>query len=212
MIFIIRNKYLKKKAKKILPPCEYLIIDANDAGEKVSTRSEEGLNRTFSNVYTNGSFTPPAGLVRDLIDLENGENEKNVRKIEGKRDEFLESQDLTLAIVATINSLMAFDDPREANIFIVLPAKVYKTIGSELEKRMKKLFKTDFKFIFNEEDLDENKKLVKKSLKKKNIKELEKLVKENVKKYNLDGKKKDKDKDKKKSKKDKKKSLDKYFK
>lgn len=207
MIFVMKYKTFNKISKKILPAADYLIVDGNDLDSEISTNADKALSANYTNVYTNGTFTPPKSLIRDLTDIEEGAPiRSNARKIEDKLKDYLKSEDMTLSITATVNTINVFDDPRSANVFIVLPNKVYRAVGEDLTRRIKKLFKTDFDFIFNDDEILKNKKLAKKKLKKNQVKEIKKLVSANVDKYGLEGKKKKKkkkDKDKKKKKKQK---------
>jgi hypothetical protein len=186
MIFVMKRKTFTKKSKKLLTGSDYLIIDGSDPGESVSTSYSKALNNKYNNVYTNSMFAPPKSLLKALTETKDGEPSKmNARKIEGRVEEFIKGEEMTISLVSTVNSMFAFEDPKSVNIFIVLPNKVYNVLGEAIIKRFRKLFNTDFKFIYSDKEIQEKKKLVNKTLKKKQLKELKKLIEKNVDKYNL---------------------------
>ena len=79
--------------------------------------------------------------------------------------------------------LTVANNPR--NIFVVLPNIVYKFLGEKMIKKMKKLAKADFNFIFTQEDLKDDIKMLKETLTKDQMKYIDKISKRVEEKYQI---------------------------
>lgn len=212
MIYICKKKSFEKMAKKILPDYEYFIIDGEDTGSSVSI--SKTISDTFSHCTSDGNFTPPRKLTRILTDED--DDDYNPDKVEDMIDEYFDSRRVKASMIKAVKTMFALSNANkpipEINVFIVLPNKVYKAMGIRFLNEYKKLFKNISQFIYLEEVLKENKKILGKKLSKEDLNKISNRISDLESKIDKNKKEKDKNKhheddkvDKKKKKKDKKK-------
>lgn len=79
--------------------------------------------------------------------------------------------------MAVVSSMVKNDDGRQLNMFIVLRNKAYKVYSKKLVKKMRKIFDTDFEFIYTFEEYEDDKKLLKRDLKNNQVNNLLKQIK-----------------------------------
>ena len=215
MIYICKKKSFEKMAKKILPDYDYFIIDGEDTGSSVSTAKT--ISDTFSHCTSDGNFTPPRKLIKILTE-DDDDDDYAPDKVEDIIDDYFDNRRVKASMIKAVKTMFALSNANkpipEINVFIVLPNKVYKAMGIRFLNEYKKLFKNLPQFIYMEDVLKENKKILGKKLSKEDLNKVSNRIsdlEDKVSKGKKDKDKKDKhhdedDKmDKKKKKKDKKK-------
>lgn len=187
MIFIISKKFLTEHPKRYLKAKDYTIIDGASDEEASGRKS---LSAKFNRVVPIGDFYPGNRLVRGLLEKEKGTeaNKISPRKLKEMKMDFLDDNDLIQAMLAVVKIQLCVAEhdgtnvPLDKNVFIVLPQKLYKTLGKDIYKTMRDLFSNNGdSFIFFQSHLQEDPSLVemkfKHKLAKAVSKELEKIEK-----------------------------------
>lgn len=183
MIFVISKKFLTEHPKRYLKVKDYTIIDG--ASDEDSS-GRDSLSNNFNRVVPIGDYYPGNRLVRALLEQQKGKRSDAIspRKLKEMRDDFLDDSDFIQAILATAKIQLCEDDrdgahiPLDKNVFVVLPQKLYKTLGKDIYKRMRDLFKkVDKNFIYFQDELEKDSDLLEKELKSKLAKDIAKQIK-----------------------------------
>lgn len=185
MMYIMSQKFFKKNVEKLVAPNQYFLIDGENFGT-TGNRSDAVASK-YANSYSLGGFCPERELYNILKKIKKDEDFSK-KKFERELKEFLHSKDFIGAACASMKAQASYGVDSDMNIFIVIPNVVYKIIGEIMCKSIVKMAKVeDFKFIFTEDDIEKKgKKILKNTLKKKELKEILKSVKRLEKKHDLD--------------------------
>lgn len=167
MLIVISKKDFTKNAKKLVEKKDYLIADAMDSDDAELTK--------YSQVVTMDGFAPPHKLVKAKLEDDTdsiGIDDSKVKKLEKK---FFKSKEFITATMACIKDVVTSHDAH--NIFIVLNNKAYKAYGKKIVKMIHKLAGIHFDIAATYGDVDEDKSILKKTLKDSKIKDLSKVIK-----------------------------------
>lgn len=180
MIYICKKKTFEKMAKKILPDYEYFIIDGEDTGSSVSTATKT-ISDTFSHCTADGNFTPPRKLTRVMLDEDVDDYDPD--KVEDMIIDYFDNKRVKLSMIKAIKTMFALSSlPNKAipeiNVFIVLPNKVYKAMGNRFLNEYKTMFKGIPQFIFMDEVLKDDKKVLGKRINKDDLNKISKRISE----------------------------------
>ena len=189
MIYIVDKKFFMKKAKKLVEPADYFIIDGEDTGSTLSSGTS-CISDKYSHSITNGKFTPPSKLFRLL---HNDSKKFNADRVDDMIDEYMNDKHTISALLSAAKA-MFYDEknnPKGLNIFIVLPNKIYKVFGKLFKDWYKDKFKEDF--VYLKADIKESDfKMLEDGMKGKTIESVKERISKLEKKYKLIKKKKDK--------------------
>ena len=165
MIFIMSEKQWQKNKKKLVIPKDYFIFDATDDDDAKLDR--------FTNMITMSGFNPPVKLVKLVSKGEDIDDIIDFDKLEKLERNFFNGQQFTNAVMSTVAGQIEND----VNIFIVLRNKVFKFYRKRILKAFKNIFDVDFDFVvIFSGDASDNKKELRKSLSRGDIKELKDLL------------------------------------
>jgi hypothetical protein len=187
-MYLVSSKFWLKRAKKLVEYKDYILIDG--------TGDESGELSKFANVVSLDGFS----MSKALIDAKKNKDDERIdsdkRKIMERK--FFDNKDKSfmLACMSVAKALIKHDG--EVNIFIVIKNSAYKTYAKRMKKEMYKLLGDgDFEFIYMEEDIENDKKLLKKNIKSKALKGIYNSLADLEKGLEKESKKKDKKKKKK---------------
>lgn len=191
MMFLISQKFLEKHDKKILKVRDYIIVDGSDAGEMDDDARHSSVANRYNFVVINGGFTPHNRLIQSMKeDLKEGiiADGKYSWKTENMLADFFGDRTFIGSVLSAVQGFLVestgWDVQR--NVFIVLPNKVYRLMGDKILTKFNELLEVDFQFIYSEQELTDDKKLLKKDLKEKKMKTLRKRIPKVAAKYKLD--------------------------
>ncbi len=154
MMFLMSQKYFKKKAEKLVAPNNYFIIDGTNYG--VTGDDIEGLHRRYNNCHVMGGWCPEGELYRLLRKKKSGEDFSE-KKFDKYLKEFLHDEDFVGAVCATTKAQASYGVDQDMNIFIVIPNLVYKYLAKQIKKRVYKIVlrdKADIPFFMTQDDLE----------------------------------------------------------
>jgi len=158
MIFVMSLKQFMKKKKKLAEAKDYIILDSTD--------SDAGDLKKFSGVITVDGFAPPKKLITEK-EKEDAAIELDIFKLEKIEKKYFKSKEFRNAAMGAVKALIEADRP--FNVFVVIKNKAYKNFGDKIVKRIKKTFDINSDFVYSFDDLEGNKKLLKKDIKKETI-------------------------------------------
>lgn len=183
MIYVMSEKFFSKNVKKLVKHHAYFGLDGANYSVIAGSSYKEAVASKYNRFHSAGGFCPENRLYRFLKKKKDGE-EVNEARLEKEIKEFLTDKSF---IAAVRTAFMAENSkyPDTLNIFVVLPNIVWKYLGKQIVKKMIKLSKMDFEFIFTQEDIEDNFKLLKRELTADQMKDLDKRVKKMEKKYDL---------------------------
>lgn len=181
MIFIISKGLFEKKGEKLVAERDYLIIDGTGA---TSSSMEE-----LSGAMKVMGFDFPDLLIKKPDDaqskygygIEFGKKQKKSLKKHKKSPEFIQGAAAAVELLIERKS--------DINIFIVVKDKKHKKIGNTIAEAINELVedsKVEVAICYGKEDFKEGKKILRKSLKGKELDKLNKVVKSIKKKKDLD--------------------------
>lgn len=181
MIFIISKELFEKKGERLVAERDYLIIDGTGA----TSSSIAELNGAMKCM----AFDFPDRLVKKPDDIQMkygygidyGKKQKKILKKHVKSPEFIQGA------VAAIELLI--ERKSDINIFIVVKDKKHKKIGNTIAESINEIVessKVEVAVCYGKDDLKDNKKILKRRFKEKELSKLSKTVKEVKKKKELD--------------------------
>ena len=172
MIIIISEKMWRKKAKKFAEIKDYVICDA--------TSDDSGPITKYSNVVNMDGLAIPSKLIK-VADTKKDRDyddddilDKNKAKKMEKR--FFKKKDFRISTMAILKSLLTHEE--DLNIFVVVKNKAYKTYAAKLKKEMNKVIESgDLEIIYLYDEVEEDKKILKRNIKQGERKRLMKNLK-----------------------------------
>lgn len=171
MIIIISEKMWRKKAKKLAEMKDYVICDA--------TADDSGPITKYSNVVNMDGLAIPSKLIKIKENKENNRDDDDIvdaDKAKKMERRFFKKKDFKNSTMAILKSLLTHETG--LNIFVVMKNKAYKTYASKVKKEMDKLIDTgDLEIIYLYDEVEENKKILKRDLKGSERKKLSKNLK-----------------------------------
>lgn len=161
MIILINEKAWKKRAKKLVEAKNYIIFDVSG--------DETGALTKYANVVAMSGLNPPNKLVKARLDKSGDVISKDkLKKLESK---YLKGKDFRVATMAICKSLVKNDG--DLNLFVVLRNKSYKAYAPKVKKRIEKILDVgDIACVYLYEDVEENKKILKRTMRGKHLKKL----------------------------------------
>ena len=184
MIYIMSQKFLKKNVEKMVKHNPYFIIDGENFAVTGRSGETEAIATKFTRAHSVGGFCPEVKLYGMLRKLKKDEKVSQ-EKFEAEVKKFIKDKTFIVAINIAFKALIAGGKDNPLNVFIVLPNLVYKYLRKPIIKKMKKLADSEFEFIFTQEDLEEDMKILKSLLSPENLKHIDKVTKKIEKKYDL---------------------------
>lgn len=181
MIFIISKELFEKKGEKLVAERDYLIIDGTGA----TSSSMAELNGAMKCI----AFDFPDRLIKKPDDVQSkygfgidyGKKQKKILKKHKKSPEFIQGA------VAAIELLV--ERKSNINIFIVVKDKKHKKLGNTIAEAINEIVedsKVEIAVCYGKDDLKDNKKLLKRRLKEKELNKVSKAIKVTKKKKELD--------------------------
>lgn len=156
------EKQFKKKAKKLVEPRDYIICDGTD--------DDTGSLTKFSNVVSMSGFNPPSKLLKVRIDedFDCGIDVDKVKKMERK---YFKNNTFKSSAMACVKGMLnERSGGGQINMFVILRNKAYKVYGKKIQKKVIKLIGADFDFVYLFDDVEEDKKLLRKELSRDKLK------------------------------------------
>jgi len=184
MIYVMNQKFFKKKIEKMAEYNPYFILDGENFAVTGRSNDTVAIATKFNRAHSVGGFCPEVKLYGMLRKLKRGD-EVNSDKLEKEIKQFIKDKSFIVAVNVAFKALIANGQNSPLNIFIVLPNIVYKYLGKKIIKKMNKIADVDFEFIYSQDTLDEDIKSLKKLLSPKEMKEIDQLTKKIEKKHEL---------------------------
>ena len=184
MIYVMNQKFLKKNVEKMVKYNPYFIIDGENFAVTGRSGETEAIATKFTRAHSVGGFCPEVKLYNMLRKLKK-EEKVSEEKLEAEIKKFTKEKSFIVAVNVAFKALIASGKDNPLNVFIVLPNLVYKYLSKRIIKKMKKLADSEFEFIFTQEDLEEDFKVLKKLLTPDNLKYIDKVTKKIEKKHEL---------------------------
>ena len=184
MLYVMSQKFLTKNIEKMAKYNDYFIIDGENYYATGRNSNHTAIATKFSNAHSVGGLCPESRLYNMLKKKKNNED-FNEEKMKKEIKKFFSDKSFIASANTTFKAAVVggADNPR--NIFIVLPNVVYKYMGKKMIKKMIKLAKVDFNFIFSQEDLKEDMKILKNPLSGSEMKKLDEASKKVEKKHDI---------------------------
>lgn len=160
MIYVMSQKFFKKKIEKMAKRNPYFGLDGENWGVTGHRDDEEAIATKYNNVYSVGSFSPEARLFNYLKDLKKGRDVPE-GKLRNEVDLFLKDKAFISSVNTAFKTLVATGTSETRNVFVILPNIVYKYLGKAIVKRMRKLGEKGglrFTCVYTQDKIDENKK------------------------------------------------------
>jgi hypothetical protein len=180
----MNQKFFKKKIEKMAEFNPYFILDGENFAVTGRSNDTVAIATKFNRAHSVGGFCPEVKLYGMLRKIKRGE-EVNPEKLEKEIKKFIKDKSFIVAINVAFKALISSGQDNPMNIFIVLPNIVYKYLGKKIIKKMTKIADTDFEFIFSQEALEDDMKMLKDLLSPKEMKEIDYVSKKIEKKHEL---------------------------
>ena len=184
MIYLMSQKFLIKNIEKMVKYNDYFILDGENYYATGKSSNDVAIATKYNNSHSVGGFCPEVRLLNMLKKKKNGED-YNKEKLDKEIKKFISDKSFVASINVAFKSLVVGGANNPRNIFIVLPNVVYKYLARKYVKKMIKLAKVDFNFIFTQDDLKEDMKLLKNTLSNKQLKQIDEASKKIEKKYEI---------------------------
>jgi len=181
MIFIISKEFFEKKGEKLVAERDYLIIDGTGATSSSIAELNGAMKCTAFDFPDRLIKKPEDAQMKYGFGIDYGKKQKKVLKKHVKSPEFIQES------IASIEVLL--ERKSDINIFIVVKDKKHKKIGNTIAESINGLVetaRTEVAVCYGKDDLKENKKLLNKKMKGKDLEKLAKVVKSIKKKKELD--------------------------
>ena len=184
MIYVVSQKFLSKNDVKMVKPNPYFILDGENYAITGRSSNKVSIATKYNRSHSVGGFCPESRLYSMISKKKRGE-EVSEEKYKKEVKKFIKDKTLVVAINIAFKALIAggYDEP--LNVFVVLPNRVYKALSKKMIKRMEKLADVEFKFIFSQEDIEDNFKKLKTLMNKDQMKAIDSASKRIEKKYEL---------------------------
>ena len=184
MIYVMNQKFFKKNIEKMAKYNPYFIIDGENFAVTGRSNDTIAIATKYNRTHSVGGFCPEVKLYGMLRKLKRGDD-INPEKFENETKKFIKDKSFIVAVNVAFKALIAGGINSPLNIFVVLPNIVYKYLGKRIIKKMTKLADVDFEFIYTQDVLDDNIKVLKTLLESNQLKEIDRLTKKLEKKYDL---------------------------
>lgn len=162
MIYIISDKFFRKKAKKLVSPKQYFIIDANNYMSTGTGDADKAISTKYKNSHTVGNLCPETYLMSLLRKLSAGQKVKQ-SKLDAHIDDYINDKIFIGGVCATLKAYIALGASEELNVFVVFPTLVYKYLRKPIIKRFRKLTKVEKgQLFFTQETIEDDWSILKK--------------------------------------------------
>lgn len=184
MIYVISRKCLDKHGEKLVAPNEYMLIDGENMGSNASG-NDDPVSQKYNKCIIRGGFCPERETI-NIFKAKKAGKSYSEKKLKRQLKEFFKNPDFLEAAFFSMKAQGVYGVSNDINVFVCLPTLIYKNIGAEIAKMIQELSKMDFQFVFTEKDIKESKrKILEKSLKKKQLKEINKAIAKAEKKFKM---------------------------
>lgn len=184
MIYVMSQKFFTKNIEKMAKYNEYFVLDGENYYATGRTADSVAIATKYSKSHSVGGLCPESRLYNMLKKKKNGED-INEEKLKKEIKKFFKDKSTIASFNVVFKTVVVGGANNPRNIFVVLPNIVYKFLGEKMIKKMKKLAKADFNFIFTQEDLKDDIKMLKETLTKDQMKYIDKISKRVEEKYQI---------------------------
>lgn len=184
MIYVMSQKFFTKNIEKMAKYNEYFVLDGENYYATGRTADSVAIATKYSKSHSVGGLCPESRLYNMLKKKKNGED-INEEKLKKETKKFFKDKSTIASFNVVFKTVVVGGANNPRNIFVVLPNIVYKFLGEKMIKKMKKLAKADFNFIFTQEDLKDDIKMLKETLTKDQMKYIDKISKKVEEKYQI---------------------------
>ena len=184
MVYIMSHKYLDKHIRDLVAPNDYVIFDGDNSGSNASDAAEEVISQKYSNAFVRGGFCPERETIVIIRRKAKGK-EFSEKKLKRQLKEFFKGMYFIQAAFTAMKAQNVYNDGKDINVFVCLPTLVYKEIGTTMAAMIQELSGMEFQFVFTQKDIKQDKKLLRKQLKPKQLKKLMKVVTKAEKKFKI---------------------------
>ena len=176
MLYIISQKFWEKKCKKLVAYNDYLGIDGENYAITGRPSDETAICTKYSNMVSVGNFTPDMKLYTMLRKLKKNEP-IDERKFRREVDYYIDDIGFIACVIKAIKALTSYGVESPINVFLILPNVVYKYMEKIIEMGINNYAKMDFEFVYNENDLKEDRDILERKLNKTQLKAIKKRCK-----------------------------------
>ena len=197
MIYLISDKYFMAKYKKLVKPKPYWCLDAStwylsssfkNRGYYMKSRDgylldpdalEDDSRKAIYTLYNNAmlceEFSMPHEMAAILEDYDHGNKyDKDQYSLYMKR--YLTREEFSIGLIKAIK-IMAYPilnkiDDEEYNVFIIFQPIVYRYCINDIYKQMIRMINVSFDWLYTQDDIKEDKSILKHSLSIDKVKQL----------------------------------------
>lgn len=184
MLYVMSQKFFKKNIEKMAKYNEFFNLDAENFAATGRSGDKSAIASDYSRTHSVGGFCPESRLYGMLKKKKRGED-INESKYEKEIQYYFEDKAFIASVCTAYKAVIAGGVNKPMNIFIIFPNIVYKYLGKKIVKKMQKISKLEFDSVFTQEDIENDRKCLKKLFTPDQMKEIEKRVKKIEKKFDL---------------------------